>query len=56
MKACSTTFTSYGTVSNDRQSDILNGMRNQGRVDELRDEPDPATVQQVLTFLQKRAS
>ncbi len=52
-----TTFTSYyGTVAKDRQSDILNAMRDKPAIDLHGPEPDPATVQQVLTFLQKRAS
>jgi len=51
-----TTFTSYGTVAQDRQSDILNALSRMATTMADGSEPDTATVQQVLAYLQKKAS
>jgi integrase len=52
-----TTFTSYGVVSRDRQADILNGLSQSSHANEASEgEPDQATVQQVIAYLQKKAS
>jgi hypothetical protein len=51
-----TTFTSYGAVAQDRQSDILNALSRKAMTTDDGSEPDAATVQQVLAYLQKKAS
>jgi len=51
-----TTFTSYGTVAQDRQSDILNALSRKATTTADGSEPDAATVQQVVAYLQKKAS
>ena len=50
-----TTFNSYGTVTSDRQANILTELSK--AVIEGRDgDPDERTVQQVIAYLQKKAS
>jgi integrase len=51
-----TTFTSYGMVTQDRQADILNALNHTLTTTADGREPDPTTVQQVLAYLQRKAS
>jgi integrase len=51
-----TTFASYGAVARERQADILNGFRRKIVVGLDPGEPDDTTVQQVIAYLQKKAS
>ena len=52
-----TTFTSYGSVSPDRQSAILQDMRvKETKAATLTNEPDKETIASVLAFLQRKAS
>jgi integrase len=50
-----TTFTSYGTVTSDRQADILTELSKSG-IGASEGDPDERTVQQVVAYLQKKAS
>ena len=50
-----TTFTSYGSVSPDRQSSLLKEMRvRQDKTATNADEPDKETIASVLAFLQRK--
>jgi integrase len=50
-----TTFTSYGTVTSDRQADILTEF-GKSAIGSRDGDPDERTVQQVIAYLQKKAS
>ena len=51
-----TTFTSYGTVTQDRQAAILAELSRKSGTGVGIGEPDERTVQQVIAYLQKKAS
>jgi integrase len=51
-----TTFTSYGAVARKRQADILNELSRTGGAKAASTEPNEETVQQVITYLQRKAS
>jgi integrase len=50
-----TTFTSYGAVTSDRQAEILAELNKSG-VGAREGDPDERTIQQVVAYLQKKAS
>jgi integrase len=52
-----TTFTSYGVVAHERQAEILNELRRAGgEKSASATEPDEKTIQQVIAYLQRKAS
>jgi integrase len=50
-----TTFTSYGAVTSNRQADILTELSKSG-IGASEGDPDERTIQQVVAYLQKKAS
>ena len=50
-----TTFTSYGNVTSTRQAEILGELCKSG-IGVRQGDPDERTVQQVIAYLQKKAS
>ena len=53
-----TTLTSYGEVANDRQGEVMNGMRDRldGNGSKRMGDPDAETIASVVAYLQRRAS
>jgi integrase len=51
-----TTFTSYGTVRQERQAEILNDLNLRISAGTDADEPDPESVRKVVAWIQRKAS
>jgi integrase/recombinase XerC len=51
-----TTFTSYGTVRQERQAEILNDLNLRIIAGTDADEPDPESVRKVVAWIQRKAS
>ena len=51
-----TTFTSYGTVRQERQTEILNELNRRANAESDPNEPDAESIRKVVAWIQKKAS